>query len=58
MCGSERYFIRVFEIFRQAGIALGSNIKVVSKESFDCPSRIKVDDMSLSISNKIITNLL
>jgi hypothetical protein len=31
----ERYFIRVFEIFRQAGIALGSKIEVVSKESFD-----------------------
>jgi DtxR family Mn-dependent transcriptional regulator len=39
------------------GIALGSKIEVVSKESFDLSVRIKVDDMSLSISNKIASNL-
>ena len=39
------------------GIALGSNIEVVSKESFDLSVRIKVDEMSLSISNKIASNL-
>jgi DtxR family Mn-dependent transcriptional regulator len=32
--------------------SLGSKIEVVSKESFDLSVRIKVDDMSLSISNK------
>jgi DtxR family Mn-dependent transcriptional regulator len=39
------------------GIALGSKIEVVSKESFDLSVKIKVDDRSLSISNKIASNL-
>jgi DtxR family Mn-dependent transcriptional regulator len=39
------------------GIALGSIIEVVSKESFDLSVKIKVDDESLSISNKIASNL-
>lgn len=39
------------------GIALGSIIEVVSKESFDLSVKIKVDDRSLSISNKIAINL-
>ena len=39
------------------GIALGSKIEVVSKESFDLSVKIKVDDKSLSISNKIASNL-
>ena len=39
------------------GIALGSRIEVVSKESFDLSVRIKVDDKNLSISNKIASNL-
>jgi DtxR family Mn-dependent transcriptional regulator len=39
------------------GIALGSIIEVVSKESFDLSVKIKVDDRSLSISNKIASNL-
>jgi DtxR family Mn-dependent transcriptional regulator len=39
------------------GIALGSIIEVISKESFDLSVKIKVDDRSLSISNKIASNL-
>lgn len=39
------------------GIALGSKIEVVGKESFDLSVRIKVDDKGLSISNKIASNL-
>lgn len=39
------------------GIALGSKIEVVAKESFDLSVRIKVDDKGLSISNKIASNL-
>lgn len=39
------------------GIALGSKIEVLSKESFDLSVRIKVDDKGLSISNKIASNL-
>ncbi len=39
------------------GIALGSKIEVVSKESFDLSVKIKVDDRGLSISNKIASNL-
>ncbi|WP_016988352.1 metal-dependent transcriptional regulator [Flavobacterium sp. ACAM 123] len=39
------------------GIALGSIVEVVSKESFDLSVKIKVDDRSLSISNKIASNL-
>jgi DtxR family Mn-dependent transcriptional regulator len=38
------------------GIALGTIIEVVSKESF-VRKKIKVDDRSLSISNKIASNL-
>lgn len=39
------------------GIALGSRIEVIGKESFDLSVRIKVDDRGLSISNKIASNL-
>ncbi|NGY36777.1 metal-dependent transcriptional regulator [Flavobacterium sp. XN-5] len=39
------------------GIALGSKIEVVGKESFDLSVRIKVDEKGLSISNKIASNL-
>jgi DtxR family transcriptional regulator, Mn-dependent transcriptional regulator len=38
-------------------IALGSNIKVLAKESFDQSLRIKVDQKELTISNKIAGNL-
>ena len=39
------------------GIALGSTIEIMGKESFDLSLRIKVDDNHLNISNKIATNL-
>jgi DtxR family Mn-dependent transcriptional regulator len=39
------------------GIALGSKIEIIGKESFDLSLRIKVDDKELSISNKIASNL-
>lgn len=39
------------------GIALGSKIGFLSKESFDLSVRIKVNDTELSISNKIASNL-
>jgi len=39
------------------GIALGSKIEVLSKETFDLSLRIKVDGKELPISNKIAGNL-
>ncbi|MFM2368932.1 MAG: Iron-dependent repressor IdeR [Bacteroidota bacterium] len=39
------------------GIALGSKIEIISKESFDLSLKIKVDQRDLTISNKIATNL-
>ncbi|MFV7236411.1 metal-dependent transcriptional regulator [Flavobacterium sp. ZB4R12] len=39
------------------GIALGSKIEVISKESFDLSLKIKVDSKDLTISNKIASNL-
>lgn len=39
------------------GIALGSRIQIISKESFDLSLKIKVDYKDLTISNKIATNL-
>ncbi|KDN56545.1 metal-dependent transcriptional regulator [Flavobacterium seoulense] len=39
------------------GIALGSPIEILGKESFDLSLRIKVDEKPLNISNKIATNL-
>jgi DtxR family Mn-dependent transcriptional regulator len=38
-------------------IALGSKIEIISKETFDLSTKIKVDDKELTISNKIATNL-
>lgn len=39
------------------GIALGSNIKVLAKESFDQSLRIRIGDKEIAISNKIAGNL-
>jgi DtxR family transcriptional regulator, Mn-dependent transcriptional regulator len=39
------------------GIALGSKIEILGKESFDLSIRIKVDNNELTISNKIAGNL-
>ena len=39
------------------GIALGSKISVISKESFDQSVRISVDKNEITISNKIAANL-
>ena len=39
------------------GIALGSKIEIIGKESFDLSLKIKVDMRDLSISNKIASNL-
>ncbi|WP_338646655.1 metal-dependent transcriptional regulator [Flavobacterium sp. KS-LB2] len=39
------------------GIALGSKIEIISKESFDLSLKIKVDQKELTISNKIASNL-
>lgn len=39
------------------GIALGSKIEIISKESFDLSLKIKVDNKDLTISNKIASNL-
>jgi DtxR family Mn-dependent transcriptional regulator len=39
------------------GIALGSKIEFLSKESFDLSVKIKIDNTELSISNKIASNL-
>ena len=39
------------------GIALGSKIEFLSRESFDLSVKIKVDERELSISNKIASNL-
>ena len=39
------------------GIALGSKIEIIGKESFDLSLKIKVDERDLSISNKIASNL-
>jgi DtxR family Mn-dependent transcriptional regulator len=39
------------------GIALGSKITVISKESFDLSLRIQVDGKELPVSNKIAGNL-
>ena len=39
------------------GIALGSSIEIIGKESFDLSLRIKVDANHLNISNKIASNL-
>jgi DtxR family Mn-dependent transcriptional regulator len=38
-------------------IALGSKIEILSKESFDLSTKIKVNDKELTISNKIANNL-
>lgn len=38
-------------------IALGSKIEIISKETFDSSTKIKVDAKELTISNKIATNL-
>jgi DtxR family Mn-dependent transcriptional regulator len=38
-------------------IALGSQIELLSKESFDLSVKIKIDGRELSISNKIASNL-
>lgn len=39
------------------GIALGSKIEIMAKESFDLSLKIKVDNKDLTISNKIASNL-
>ena len=39
------------------GIALGSKIEIVGKESFDLSLKIKIDKRDLSISNKIASNI-
>ena len=39
------------------GIALGSAIEIMGKESFDLSLRIKVGEQLLNISNKIASNL-
>jgi len=39
------------------GIALGSAIEIMGKESFDLSLRIKVEEQLLNISNKIASNL-
>lgn len=39
------------------GIALGSKIEIIAKESFDLSLKIKVDNKDLTISNKIASNL-
>ena len=39
------------------GIALGSKIEFLSRETFDLSVRIKIDSKELSISNKIASNL-
>ncbi|MBA0882112.1 metal-dependent transcriptional regulator [Flavobacterium undicola] len=39
------------------GIALGSTIEIMGKESFDLSLRIKVDDALLNVSSKIASNL-
>jgi DtxR family Mn-dependent transcriptional regulator len=39
------------------GIALGSKIEIISKETFDLSTKIKVDSKELTISNKIASNL-
>ncbi|MCC9072293.1 metal-dependent transcriptional regulator [Flavobacterium sp. F-65] len=39
------------------GIALGSKIECLSKESFDLSLKIKVNEKELTISNKIASNL-
>jgi DtxR family Mn-dependent transcriptional regulator len=39
------------------GIALGSKIEIVGKESFDLSLKIKVDSVELTISNKIASNI-
>jgi DtxR family Mn-dependent transcriptional regulator len=38
-------------------IALGSRIEIIFKESFDLSTKIKVNGVELTISNKIATNL-
>ncbi len=38
-------------------ISLGSKIEIISKESFDLSTKIKVNGVELTISNKIATNL-
>ena len=38
-------------------IALGSKIEIISKETFDSSTKIKVDAKELTISNKTATNL-
>jgi DtxR family Mn-dependent transcriptional regulator len=38
-------------------IALGSKIEIISKETFDLSTKIKVDSKELTISNKIASNL-
>jgi DtxR family Mn-dependent transcriptional regulator len=38
-------------------IALGSKIEIISKETFDLSTKIKVDSRELNISNKIASNL-
>jgi DtxR family Mn-dependent transcriptional regulator len=39
------------------GIALGSKIEIIAKESFDLSVKIKVDTKDMTISNKIASNL-
>ena len=39
------------------GISLGSHISIMSKESFDLSLKIKVNNLELTISNKIASNL-
>lgn len=39
------------------GIALGSKIEILTKESFDLSLKIKIDNKDLTISNKIASNL-
>ncbi len=39
------------------GIALGSKIEIIEKESFDSSFKIRLDSRELSISNKIAINL-
>lgn len=39
------------------GIALGSQIEIIGKETFDLSLKIKVDSKELTISNKIASNL-
>lgn len=55
--GVKNSSVEFLQYLDKQNIALGSTIKIISKEEFDASLHIKIEDRDLMISNKIAENL-